>query len=276
MKGVDGGFESMVGSSVYARAADRLIRAARDGIPCQPVRDLLGAGDAKGAYKVQRLVNRDRVTRGSRPVGHKIGLTSPAVQEQLGVGEPDFGVLFDDMAFSDGDDVPIGRLIQPRVEAEVAFVLGDDLASERLDMPTVRAAVDYCVAALEIVDSRIEAWDISLADTIADNGSAGLFVVGSERKYLDDFDPVDVVMTMSVDDEVVSSGTGSACLGDPLLALLWLARTAQGVGEPLRAGQFVLSGALGPMYPIRAGSKVTADLAGIGAVGMTCSNHDGF
>lgn len=251
-----------------AEAAARLEEAARTGVPCPPVRDLLGETDLDAAYAVQRRLADTRQSEGARVVGRKIGLTSPAVQEQLGVDQPDFGILFDDMDVSAAGAVAAGRLLQPRAEAEIAFVLGADLAGDDLDLEAVRSAVDYAVAAIEIVDSRVAGWDIRITDTIADNGSSGLFVLGERRVPLSDFEPVDVTMRMYADDELVSEGTGAACLGDPLEALLWLARTAQRVGDPLRTGAVVLSGALGPMRPAVPGTTVRADISSLGSVSV--------
>lgn len=242
------------------QANRRLAYAQRSGSPCPPVRDLIGA-DAALAYAVQRAGIDDRLTAGARVVGHKIGLTSVAVQAQLGVDQPDFGVLLDDMQVLEGGVVGPGRLLQPRVEAEVAFVLASDLAGPDLTAADVRAAVDHARVALEIVDSRIAGWDITFADTVADNGSSGMFVLGRTRLDLDEVEPAAVEMELCVDGAIASTGSGVACLGDPLAALLWLARTAVDVGDPLRAGQIVLSGALGPMVDAVPGSTVSARLA---------------
>ncbi|GHB51889.1 putative hydratase/decarboxylase [Streptomyces viridiviolaceus] len=247
-------------------AAARLLEAAATRVPCAPVRDLIGTSDIGAAYAVQQRVTAARLARGARVVGHKIGLTSPAVQQQLGVDQPDFGVLLDDMGHTDGDTVPYASVLQPRIEAEIAFVLGADLAEGPLDPARVRAAVDHAVAALEICGSRVAGWDITLSDTVADNASAGAFVLGRERRGLDEFEPRTAVMEMSVDGRTVSKGTGADCLGDPLAALLWLARTARDLGDPLRAGHVVLSGALGPMSPLAPGAQVTAVIGGLGTV----------
>jgi 2-keto-4-pentenoate hydratase len=248
-------------------AADRLLTAVATGTPCPPVRDLIGRADVETAYAVQRLLTERRLAGGATVVGRKIGLTAPAVQAQLGVDQPDFGVLFDDMSRAEGQ-VDIGGLLQPRIEAEVAFVLGSDL-----DDPdgNVRAAVEYAVAALEIVDSRIAGWDISFADTVADNASSGLFVLGSRPLPLDAVEPRDVEMTMTMDGAPASAGRGSACLGDPLAALAWLAGTAARFGDPLRAGDVVLSGALGPMVALPPGAAVHADVGALGSVSITCT-----
>jgi len=252
-------------------ATDRLLDAARTGVPCAPVRELIGETDIETAYAVQRRLIEARLSGGARVVGRKIGLTSPAVQQQLGVDRPDFGVLLDDMDVTALEEVPSERLLQPRAEAEVAFVLGDGLDRDDLDLAVVRAAVDHAVAALEIVDSRVSGWDIRITDTVADNASSGLFVLGDTRLSLDVFEPVGVTMSLYVDDELVSQGTGAACLGDPLNALLWLARTAREFGEPLRAGQVVLSGALGSMVPAPPGTTVRAEISALGSVSATFS-----
>lgn len=247
-------------------AVDRLETAARDRVPCEPVRDLLGTTDIDIAYAVQQLLNEQRIADGAAVVGRKIGLTSPAVQQQLGVDQPDFGMLFDEMDVSALPEVPSRILLQPKVEAEIAFVLGRDLDADHLDLRTVRGAVDHAVAAIEIVDSRVADWDIRITDTVADNASSGLFVLGSRQVPLHDFEPREADMQMFVDDEAVSRGNGAACLGDPLNALLWLARTARTFGTPLRAGQVVLSGALGPMIPARPGTTVRAEISSLGSV----------
>lgn len=240
-------------------AADRLITAFEERTPCEPVRDLIGPSDIAAAYDVQQIVTAHRLAGGVEVIGRKIGLTSKAIQEQVGVDQPDFGYLFSDMGVADGGETPMETLIQPRVEAEIAFVLGADLDGDLTD-ETIRAAIDHAVFSLEIVDSRVAGWDITVADTVADNASSGTYVLGSRRLSLDEFEPRDTVMSMSVNGEVVSTGTGVACLGDPLLALEWLARTAKDFGEPLRAGQLVLSGALGPMVAVTGGDTVEASL----------------
>ena len=264
--------DTAVSEAAIDEAAHRLLKAADDRTPCHPVRDLIGDDDLAAAYAVQTRVVRTRLEAGAMVVGRKIGLTSPAVQQQLGVDQPDFGWLTDDMDVTGADEVPMSRLLQPKAEAEVAFVLKADLADGPLDVAQVRAAVDHAVAALEIVDSRVRGWDIRFADTVADNASSGLYVLGSERRTLDEIEPVELTMTMSLDGEVVSTGDGAACLGDPLNALAWLARTARDHGDPLRSGQVVLSGALGPMRDVHPGALVTVDIPGLGSVTARFSN----
>lgn len=253
-------------------AAQRLLEAGRSGQPCEPIRDLIGEADVVKGYAVQQLVNGERLAAGATVVGRKIGLTSKAVQAQLGVDQPDFGWLFDDMGYAEDQVVPMSRLIQPKAEAEIAFVLKADLADGPLDAAQCREAVDYAVAALEIVDSRIADWNIKFSDTVSDNASSGLYVLAGEPKTLAEFDPVAVEMTMTINGEQVSAGNGAACLGDPLNAVAWLAQKAREFGEPLRAGQVILSGALGPMANVPAGAVVTAEITGLGNVTATFSH----
>lgn len=263
----------LVGSDLHARAARRLQQAARDRAPCAPIRDLLTADDPDAqvafGYSVQSLLTEAAIGSGRRVVGAKIGLTSEAVQKQLGVDRPDFGVLFADMARFSDEPIELRDLLQPKIEAEVAFLLGADLDHPDLGLDQVRAAVDTAVASLEIVDSRIAGWDIRLVDTIADNASSGLYVLGSDPRPLTELDLPAAAMTMTADGEVVSTGRGAACLGDPCAALLWLARTAAEFGSPLRAGDLVLSGALGPMVPVVANTTYEATIEGLGSVRAT-------
>ncbi|MPZ63936.1 MAG: 2-keto-4-pentenoate hydratase [Propionibacteriales bacterium] len=248
-------------------AAERLLAAGRARVPCAPVRELLSDTTLSTGYTVQRVLTQARLDEGRHIVGRKVGLTSAAVQAQLGVDQPDFGVLFDDMVCAQDRPIDLGRLLQPRIEAEVAFVLGTDLDTNHVDESTARSAVGEVVAALEIVDSRIAGWDITLVDTVADNASSGLFVLGDERVALGDRDLRNVAMTMTDDTgTTVSSGRGAACLGDPVAALVWLARVTREFGAPLRAGEVVLSGALGPMVTVTAGHTYVAELSGLGTV----------
>lgn len=264
---------TLVGTDLHLEAARRLQQAARDRTPCAPIRELAPTDDADAqvafGYAVQRLLTESALESGRRIVGAKIGLTSEAVQKQLGVDQPDTGVLFADMARTEDQVIDLADLLQPKIEAEVAFVLAADLDAPDLTLSQVRAAVDRAVAAFEIVDSRIADWDIRLIDTVADNASSGLYVLGGTPRPLGELDLPAAVMTMSALGEVVSRGTGAACLGDPCLALLWLARRARETGSPLRAGDVVLSGALGPMVPVAPGTTYTATIDGLGEVRAT-------
>ena len=226
-------------------AARRLAGARATGRPCAPVRDLLAAGDIAGAYAVQAEWVSAQIAAGARVAGRKVGLTSPAVQAQLGVDQPDFGTLLDTMDCPAGQVVDIGRTLQPRIEAEIAFVLARDLTAAAIGPEEVAAATAYVVPALEIVDSRIAGWDISIVDTVADNASSGLFTLGGPGRPIAEVDVAGCAMTMWRGEEVVSAGTGAACLGNPLAAVAWLAATARGTARrcaPARSSCPALSG----------------------------------
>lgn len=250
-------------------AVERLANAQATGVPCDPVRDLIGTEDLAAAYAVQQGLVQRRLAGGARVVGRKIGATSQAVQDQLGVDQPDFGYLLDEMDVSaaaapGGAPISMAGLLQPRVEAEVAFRLARDIdvPEDQITLELVRDAVAVAIPSLEIVDSRIEAWQIKFTDTVADCASSALFVVGTDEKTLEEINPVDVEMTLTINGEVRSSGNGAACLGDPLEALRWLAVQSARFGDPLRAGQLILSGALGPFVPFAAGDDVVASISG--------------
>lgn len=250
-----------------AEAAHALREAARTGRFIAPLRDSVPHLDGAGAYAIQRLNTEHRVRHeGRRIVGCKVGLTARAVQAQLGVDQPDFGMLFDDMGYGDAEPVPLARLHQPKVEAEVAFVLGRDLAMERPGHVDVVRAIDHLLPAIEIVGSRIAGWNIRFVDTVADNASSGAYVLGSTPRRLDDVDLRLCGMVLTRQNEPVSVGAGAACLGNPLNAVVWLARTMAGLGHPLRAGDLVLSGALGPMVSVVPGDVFEARINGLGGV----------
>jgi 2-keto-4-pentenoate hydratase len=242
----------------YATLAERLRTAYSSGV-IPPLRDGLEPQDGAGAYAVQMLNTQFWEARGRRIVGRKIGLTAKAVQAQLGVDQPDYGVLFDDMAVAHGGTLDASKVLQPKAEAEVALVLKADLSGPNVTADDVYVATDYAVAAIEIVDSRIADWKISFADTVADNGSSAFYVLGNEQRALDGLDLYTCGMALEVNGEVVSVGAGAACLGHPLKAAAWLARTV-----PLRAGDVVLTGALGPMVALTPGDRVTAKIGGLG------------
>ena len=239
----------MISQDVIEAAAQRLREAQAQGEPCAPVRELIGEANIEAAYAVQKVNNDLRVAQGAVVVGQKIGLTSLAVQKQLGVDQPDFGLLFADTAVANGGSLPAPAVLQPKAEAEIAFVMKSDL-NVNITEEAVIAAIDYAVGAIEIVGSRVLNWDIRITDTIADNASSGLYVLGSTPKRLCDFDSRQAGMVMERQGIPVSSGVGAACLGAPLNAVLWLARVMARAGRPLRTGDTVLSGALGPMVPV--------------------------
>ena len=253
------------------QAADRLWQAHIDRQPCAPVRDLIGLTDIDAAYAVQQKNTERWIQQGRRLVGRKIGLTSKAVQQQLGVDQPDFGMLFADMCIDDGEPIDIARILQPKVEAEIALVIGSPLTHAKHTVADIISATAYALPALEIVGSRIADWDIKLTDTIADNASSGLFVLGSRPVKLSEFDIIKCGMLMERRGDQVSIGAGAACLGNPLHAAVWLADVMMRFGQPLQPGDIIMTGALGTMVSAFAGDVFEAHIEGMGSVSASFS-----
>ncbi|SDK93788.1 2-keto-4-pentenoate hydratase [Arthrobacter sp. ov407] len=267
----DGGAVTTGTSPTNLRSvANTLLGALKTARPCGPVREVLQE-DLDSAYEVQELIIQSRTSLRNRRIGRKVGLTAPAVQRQLGVDQPDFGVLLSDMQLGEDEQIPHEALIAPRIEAEIAFILGRDV--DATDRDSVLAAVDYVAPALEIVDSRIAEWDIGIVDTVADNASSAYFILGQGKATLNGYVPAGAEMVMTINGVQASMGTGADCLGDPINALLWIAETATALGRPLRAGEIVLSGALGPMAPLNAGDIIEARIGGLGTVTATVTKE---
>ncbi|MBB5082787.1 2-keto-4-pentenoate hydratase [Nonomuraea endophytica] len=249
---------------VRTQAADRLLDAATSGKPCPPVRDLVGS--VRDGYAVQEINTRRALQEGRRLVGRKVGMTNAEVRGRFGIVEPDFGMLFQDRCHLDGQPIPIGDFLQPRVEGEVAFVLKEDLEGGPFTTAEVIRAVDFALAAIEVADSRIEGWDITPADTIADNASSGAFVLGSDPRDLRGLDLRSAAMTMTRNGEQVSSGSGAQVMEHPLNALVWLAGAAGRSAFPMRAGDVVLTGTLGPFVEAVSGDVFEVRIDGLGSV----------
>lgn len=260
----------MTPDSNIERWAMRLRQAQSGRTPITPLRGEVDAIDGPSAmaaaYAVQQLNIAHAQAAGRRVVGRKIGLTSAAVQAQIGVSQPDFGTLLDDMVYGDNEPVPMARLLQPKAEAEVALVLGKGLDAPRATLLDVIGATDYALPAIEVVDSRIARWDVRFFDTVADNASSGVVVLGGSPRSLRTLDLGRCTMEMTRDTEPVSKGGGADCLGHPLNAAVWLARKMAELGQPLRAGDLILTGALGPMVPIAGGDVFNASISGLGSV----------
>lgn len=252
--------------SIEQKAADALAKAQRSGNFIGPVRESIGADNIATAYKIQEINVNKRIAKNEKVVGKKIGLTSFAVQKQLGVDQPDYGVLFDTMQVREGI-LPFDQLQQPKAEAEIAFILSSELDGE-INMSDLIRAIDYAAVSIEIVGSRIANWDIKIADTIADNASASHFILGESRVPLSHLDLEGCKMSLIKNGEVASEGSGAACMDNPLNAALWLAQTMAEMGNPLKAGEVLLSGALGPMVPIEQGDKFEAIIEGLGSVAL--------
>jgi len=261
--------------------AARRLRAAHDQrVPTGPVRDAMAdaiesLGEVAAGYAVQAINDEAAVASGRRRSGYKIGLTNPMGQQFFGVDEPTFGVLYDDARVAAGEVVACERLMQPRLEGEVAIALGADLDGDHHDLDGVAAAVDHVVAAIEIVDCRVDDWKITAVDMIADNMASGLYVLGDHPMSLDEIGGLaDIPMTMSVDGEQRSAGIGAGCLGNPLNAVMWLANEMAKRGTPLRAGAHIMSGALGPIIPMPHTSTITADFGPLGSVSTSWAARD--
>ena len=256
----------MISSDLIEAAALRLRKADDRKVICDPVRDIIGEDDLMSAYAVQQVNTKLRLDSGARIIGHKIGLTAPVVQKQLGVDQPDYGLLWHDKEVLNGGEISVRELMQPKAEAEIAFVLGRGLSGEKLTSVDVLSAIDFAVASIEIVGSRIRNWDIKITDTIADNASASHWVIGHKPMKLDKLDLINCKMRIKNHNNLVSEGAGGACQGSPINALLWLAQKMVAMGSPLKEGDLILSGALGPMVAINAGDQILVEIEGLGSV----------
>jgi 2-keto-4-pentenoate hydratase len=255
--------------SVPTSTARALFEALESGTPIAPIRDSID-NSIETAYAIQKELVDLRVKRGEKIVGKKIGLTSPAVQKQLGVDQPDYGVLFDSMDLSAVSTVDTSLLMQPKVEGELTFVLGEDLRGE-ITMEKLKAAIVEVRSSIEIVGSRVKDWDIRISDTIADNASGSHFVLGQQARSLSEVSTAEVGMRLYKNGSLESEGSGAACMGDPLNAALWLAQTMASHGSPLLKGEVLLSGALGPMVAVEAGDQFILEIDGFDSIPLNFS-----
>jgi 2-oxopent-4-enoate/cis-2-oxohex-4-enoate hydratase len=216
------------------------------------------------AYAIQQRLNARRAAAGERIVGKKIGVTSQAVMNMLGVNQPDFGMLTDGMVYNEGEAIPAARLIQPKAEGEIAFVLKRDLQGPGVTAADVLAATEGVMACFEIVDSRIRDWKIKIQDTVADNASCGVFVLGDRLVDPKAVDLHTCGMVLEKNGEIAVTGAGAATMGSPLTAVAWLANTLGRIGVRLQAGEVILSGALGAMVPVQRGDSLRVTIGGIG------------
>ncbi len=248
-----------------ARLGDELYGAMRARKAVAPLTSREADVTIADAYHVSLHTLRRRLADGERLIGKKIGVTSKPVQRMLDVHQPDFGYLTDRMKFSSGCELPIStQLIQPRAEGEIAFELKRDLVGPGVTNEDVLAATECVMPCFEVVDSRIEAWKIRIQDTVADNASSGLFVLGDDRVKPGDVDFYSCGMVVEKNGEIISTGAGAAALGSPLTCVAWLANTLGTFGEKLVAGDIVLSGSLVPLEPVVAGDEMKLVIGGIG------------
>ncbi len=253
---------------IIHEAADLLFGADADRAPIGPLTERFPAMDLADAYAVQRVNLTRRLQNGRVLVGHKIGLTSEPMQTLLGVDEPDFGYILDDMVVPDGAAVPRGRFCAPRVEPEVAFLLRDPLRGPGVTPDDVRGATESVAVALEVVDSRIADWQLTLRDTVADNASSGAVVLGPWVP-IDGLDLPSARASLQLNGTEVDSGLGSAVLGDPAVAVAWLANALAPFGTDILPGQFIMSGSFTTAAFVHPGDSASAAISGLGAVSLT-------
>jgi 2-keto-4-pentenoate hydratase len=243
-----------------------LLGAYATGTPVPPLTESHGGLTLDDAYAIQQIQIRSRLDKGATIAGYKVGLTSAAMQQQMGVYEPDFGHLLSDMACTADAPVQASSFLQPRAEPEIALVLGRQLHGPRVTVSDLVAATDYAVAAIEIIDSRIANWKITLLDTVADNASSGGFVVGQAPLRLDQLDLALTGCVLRRNGRIVATGAGAAVLGSPLHAATWLANELLGRGAELGPGHVILTGSITAAVPVAAGDAVTASFDHLGSV----------
>jgi len=256
----------MENSTTFEVWADHLAKAEASGKGVEPLTSVHPDLSVEEAYQVQLVTIRRKLAQGQRIVGKKIGLTSLAMQKLLGVDQPDYGHLLDSMMIENGNKVPAGKVLQPKVEAEIAFVLKKDLKGPNITVQDVVDATDYILPAIEIVDSRIADWKIRLQDTIADNASSGLYVLGGKPLSVDQLDLPQLGMVLYKNGEIINTGVGAAALGNPAVCVAWLANKLSEFGIELKSGEVILSGALSAAVDAKPGDFFQAKFAHLGEV----------
>ncbi len=246
------------------RLGDELYTALTTGEVLDPLTTRHPEITIEEAYHVQQRMLARRLAAGERVVGKKIGVTSAAVMNMLGVYQPDFGYLTDGMLYNEGEAIPMSRLIQPKAEGEIAFMLKRDLKGPGVTAADVLAATEGVMTCFEIVDSRIRDWKIKIQDTVADNASCGVFVLGDRLVDPRKVDLNTCGMVLEKNGEIVATGAGAAALGAPANAVAWLANMLGSLDIPLKAGEVILSGSLAAMVPVKAGDNLRVTIGGIG------------
>ena len=259
----------MLDSTQRTTAAELLWAAERDLAPIGPLTETFPGIDVVDAYEIQLGNIRRKLAAGARVRGHKVGLSSPVMQQMMGVDEPDYGHLLDGMIVDQDAPIEAGRYCYPRIEVEIGYVLGSALPGAGCTEADVLAATEYIVPSLELIDSRITDWRIKLADTIADNASSAGFVLGAGRVAPTDIDITQIEAELTCNGEVVAKGRSDAVLGNPVTAVAWLARKVESFGVRLRAGDIVLPGSCTRAIDARPGDKFVAEFAGLGSVRLS-------
>ena len=259
----------MLTVQVRDELAAELAEAERSRVAISPLTTTSLDIDVVDAYEIQLINIRQRVAEGARVIGHKVGLSSKAMQEMMGVDEPDYGHLLDEMQVFEDRPVPAARYLYPRVEVEVGFVLADDLPGEGCTEDDVLAATAAFAPAIELIDTRIKDWKIKLCDTIADNASSAGWVLGEARVSPKDIDIASIDAVLTRNGEVVAKGRSDAVLGNPVTAVAWLARKVDSFGVRLRAGDIVLPGSCTKAFDATPGDDFVADFDGLGSVHLS-------
>jgi 2-keto-4-pentenoate hydratase len=259
----------MLSRAIRDELAADLAQAERSREPMRPLTAAHPEIDVVDAYEIQLINIRQRVAEGARVVGHKVGLSSLAMQHMMGVDEPDYGHLLDEMQVFEDTPVKAASYLYPRVEVEVGFILADDLPGAGCTEDDVLKATAALVPAIELIDSRITDWKIALCDTIADNASSAGFVLGAARVPPADVDITGIEAVLTRNGELVARGRSDAVLGNPAVAVAWLARKVESFGVRLRAGDIVLPGSCTRAIDARPGDHFVADFAGLGSVRLS-------
>ena len=259
----------MLSVAIRDELAADLAQAERSREPIVPLTVAYPDIDIVDAYEIQLINIRQRVAEGARVLGHKVGLSSKAMQQMMGVDEPDYGHLLDEMQVFEDTPVQAGRYLYPRVEVEVGFILADDLPGADCTEDDVLAATEALVPSIELIDTRITDWKIKLCDTIADNASSAGFVLGEARVSPADVDVQMIEAVLTRNGDLVAEGRSDAVLGNPVTAVAWLARKVESFGVRLKKGDIVLPGSCTRAIDVRAGDEFVADFAGLGAVRLS-------
>lgn len=259
----------MLSAETRDELAARLWRAELSREPIAPLTAAHPEIDVVDAYEIQLINIRRRVAEGARVVGHKVGLSSLAMQQMMGVDEPDYGHLLDEMRVFEDTAVKAGKYLYPRVEVEVGFILAADLPGAGCTEDDVLAATEALVPSIELIDTRITDWKIALCDTIADNASSAGFVLGAARVSPAELDVTGIEAVLTRNGEVIAEGRSEAVLGNPVTAVAWLARKVESFGVRLRKGDIVLPGSCTRAIDARAGDEFVAEFTGLGAVRLS-------